>query len=94
MQAYRERQGARSHIDLIHGGTEPGRLDVLLFDAGIGQTLLEGLGHQTGLIDVPTLAVSAASHTKDRNLILNSCSHNFTSYRVILIILSLETVSQ
>jgi hypothetical protein len=60
---------------LLDRGAEPGRVDLLALDAGVGQRLLEGLDHQVLRIAVPALAELRAAHAEDDDLVLDAACH-------------------
>ena len=70
-----ERQAARSDVDGLDRGREPGRLDPILLDARIGEALGERLDHQVLGLHVPPLAELGASHPENCDLVLDSTGH-------------------
>ena len=71
-QGHPHRRGALSHIDLVHAGAQPGRLNVLFFNARIGKAFGEGLDHQFLAPHIPAFTETGAAHPDDRNFILDS----------------------
>jgi len=66
------RRSPLPHIDLIHTDAVPGRLNIFLFNACIGDRFLKGLNHQPLGSHIPSLTEPAAPHTNDRDFISNS----------------------
>ena len=71
-----ERHAGLADVLLLDRGREPGGVDLVLVDAGVGERLLEGLDHQVVGLLVPALAELRAAHAEDGDLVLDASGHS------------------
>src|ERR1700754_4138426 len=62
-------------MDLVDRRREPGGVELLGVDAGVGDAFLVGLEHQLFGARVPTLAELGAAHSENRDLVLDTPCH-------------------
>ena len=72
----RQRNARLADMDLVDGGREPGGVQLLGVDAGVGQALLVGFEHQLFGARVPAFAELRAAHAENRDLVLDTTSHD------------------
>ena len=78
-QRHRQRQpGLRRALFLVEDA-EPGGLDAIALDAGIGNRLGKGFEHQVVGAAVPALAETRAAHADDRHLVADAGCHRSVS---------------
>jgi hypothetical protein len=79
-QGHRQRHGGLADMLLLDGGGEPGRVDLLRLDAGVGDRLDIGLDHQVFGVHVPALAEFRAAHAENGDLVANALRHAQPSF--------------
>ena len=74
-QRHRQRHGGLADMLLLDRGGEPGGIDLLGVDAGVGHCLPIGLDHQVAGVHIPAFAELRAPHTEDGDLVANTLRH-------------------
>ena len=75
-QRHGGRNGRVADIRLIQARAEPGRLDLLVFDPGIGQRFGIGFNQQVLGASIPALAELSATHADDSDLVADTRGHD------------------
>ncbi len=74
-QGGRHRDARLADMHLVDRGREPGGIELLGIDAGVGDRLLVGFEHQLLGAGVPALAELGAAHSENCDLVLDTPCH-------------------